>query len=247
MWDPIKWFVYRGSWRPLSALCKNSPPNPGAGYSWDRGQSQFSFSLRCLRSPLSAQSHQVAHTSFSHDTRSSKPGGVTRRVSEWSKVGDKSARVCLRAGKGTYSSGCVHAYTQLATLCNGVTPFDKSIKEVFLSPLTHPLPAAACQTKVLAGMCPSFLCTERSKLRLNSKSVLDLTITPTSGPVFCFHFNCVAWLTAVKHWPLFTVIGNHGALSYTTVTVVSEECVGSRCVPDPFNALLPKPFDFPPP
>lgn len=49
MWDLRKWFEHRGSSRPLSALLKNSPADPGAGYPWDGGHSQFTLCRCCLR------------------------------------------------------------------------------------------------------------------------------------------------------------------------------------------------------
>lgn len=136
MWDPIKWFVYRGSWRPLAALYKNSPPNPGAGYSRDRGHSQFSFSLRCLHSLLSAQSHQVAHTAASHMTHA-RPclEGLHTVCQSGVKWGIKVPSVCMRAGDGIYSSGCMHAYAQHFVMV--------------LLPLTSPLKRCFCPLSLI--------------------------------------------------------------------------------------------------
>lgn len=62
MWDPIKWFVYQGSSRPLSALFKNSPSDPGAGYPWDGGHSQITL-CRCCLYFISVGSNGVAYIS----------------------------------------------------------------------------------------------------------------------------------------------------------------------------------------
>lgn len=156
MWVPIKWFVYQGSWRPLPALYKNSPPNPGAGYSWDRGHSQFSFFLCCLHSLLSAQSHQVAQTSFSHDTHSSMPWGCSHRVSEQSKVGDKNACVYVRTRGHTHLRGCMH------------TPNRQHLVMVLL-PLTSPLKRCFCPLSLILFHMSSKQCLyfQQSRLQLN--------------------------------------------------------------------------------
>lgn len=62
MWDPIKWFVYQGTSRPLSALFKNSPSDPGAGYPWDGGHSQITL-CRCCLYFISVRSNGVAYVS----------------------------------------------------------------------------------------------------------------------------------------------------------------------------------------
>lgn len=92
MWAPIKWFVHQGSWRPLPALYKNSPPDPGAGYSWDGGHSQFSFCLCCLLA------HSWLRTPVSHMTHSGPCLEGMHTGFQRSKVGDKSACVCLHRG-----------------------------------------------------------------------------------------------------------------------------------------------------
>lgn len=190
-WDPIKWFVYQGSWRPLSALYKNSPPNPEAGYSWDRGHSQFRFSI-CLHSLLSAQSRQVAHTSFSHDTHSSVPGGTRTGCRSRSKMRVKSVCVYVCTGRGSYSSWRLHAYTQLATHCNGVTPFDKSIKEVFLSTFAHSLTASVRQTNVHTEGCLFCYCSwmVQTVMKLKISYLSATSLLRHQGLFFSFLFQC---------------------------------------------------------
>lgn len=103
MWDSIKWFVYQESWKPLTALYKNSPPNPGAGYSWDRGHSQFSFSLHCLHSPVSSVTPGGTQQLLTRRTLV-RGRWRSRRVSVQSKVKDENACAKVRNHLGA----CMH-------------------------------------------------------------------------------------------------------------------------------------------
>lgn len=117
--------------------------------------SPFASALFCLLS------HARWLTPASHMTHA-RPcpwGGCSRRVSEQNKMGGKSVYVCT--GMGRHSCGCIHTYAQPATLSNGVTPFDESIKEVFLSTFTRSL-----QTSLAKGVC-IFTAAEWSKLQFN--------------------------------------------------------------------------------
>jgi len=207
MCDPIKWFEYQGSCSPLAALYKNSPPDPGAGYSWDRGHSQFSCCLRRPRPLLRLLGHTGWHTAH---TRPRLEGLHTVRY-KWGikvPVGDVHLRACVHTPNWQHF---------VMVLLHS----DKSIKEVFLSHFMRPLPAAACQTNVLAEMCLFF------NLALSDRVLYFVLISP-----------CGALLTVVKHWPVLTVMGTPRALRHCCYA--PEESSDSQCVHDSFDALAKK-------
>lgn len=186
MWDPIKWFVYRGSWRPLPALYKNSCRTQGLVTPGTEAATNL-VSFVCLRSLLSVQSHQVAHSSFSHDTHSSYvPGGVHARCQSGVKWGIK-VLVCAR----------VHIHP---SACMRTPNWQRSVMVLF--PLTSPLkrcfrPLSLILLQLQNVREMSFLKTVCMLNTLKSKSVkliifyilcLDLPVTGTSSTCVLFSF-----------------------------------------------------------